>query len=202
MRTGPFAGRAGHLFDAQIALGGLDDGLHVLIHHEFAGGIPDFHHANGVVGSNCCSTRGGRSAGGGVDDDLAAEGIAMDGAGGTADHANGVHAVHTGIGDHDVAVGGGRGAGNAGLLSCAVEQARTQSSQRVQRSKVNIYHGGGAVEEAVLGEKFERVTPIVAAASTGSGGDFGAVGAFHDWLRQRARWERGEDDGFHARRSE
>src|SRR5688572_872039 len=77
VRAGALASRAAMILHAEIALGRLADGFGLLIHHEGAVLIADVHHADGVVGTIVIASLAA-DAGGGIDDDLPGEGLAVD----------------------------------------------------------------------------------------------------------------------------
>src|SRR5207249_1166598 len=90
-----------------------------------------------------------------VDDNLAADRAAMNGAGGAADHADRIHTVHAGIGDHEPVVlmpmpqkagitvmGGGAGA-HAVIAAGATVQVH--------------HHGGGGIEKTVVHQKLDQL---------------------------------------------
>src|SRR5439155_7319314 len=99
MRTGTLTRGPPVTFHAQIALGRLANRLVIFAHHEFTALIADVHHANRVVGA-IVRTGFAANASDRIDDDLPGERLAVDRTGWTTDHANGIRAVHAGVGDH------------------------------------------------------------------------------------------------------
>src|SRR6266496_4422037 len=95
VRTGALAGRTAKLFDAQIAFGRFEDRFHFLVHEKRAGLVADFDHANRVIGT-VVEAGFAADAGGRIDHDLPAKSVPVNGAGGAADHAYWIHAVHAG----------------------------------------------------------------------------------------------------------
>ena len=102
MGASPHTGRATRVGITKIAFCSLEDGLLcVRIDDNVAVRAANFDHADIVVGTRRCT---GRTADTGViiDNNTATDLTAVNGAGGTADHADRIRAMHTGIGHHPV----------------------------------------------------------------------------------------------------
>src|SRR5262245_24130601 len=104
MRASTLTSRPAELFNAQITFGGFEDRFAFRVLEELPAPIPDFNHADGVIGT-VSGTDAAPDTSGGIDRHLASESLTMDRAGGTADHANGIDAMHAGVGHHKLSGG-------------------------------------------------------------------------------------------------
>lgn len=153
MGAGADAGGAADLIEAEVALGGLQEGFLILGDEGLAVLVAGLDHADGAVGT-VVGAGGAADTGIGIDHDLAAEAVAVDGTGRAANHADGVGAVHAGLSDHEVVVDGAvaEEAGVAAMGGGAGADAVVATRATV---KVDD-HGLGAVKKPVLGEKLHQ----------------------------------------------
>ena len=148
------AGWAGELGCTQVALGCFDDrepcgGVYI----ERSARLADLDHADGLIRA---AVRAGRAADAGavVDADGAGVEVAGDGSGGAADHADGIDAVHTRIGDHQVIVC--RALANEARV-VVVRCCTGPHAIIAARAPIEIdQHRLGAVEEPMVGEEIEE----------------------------------------------
>src|SRR5438034_8347234 len=100
MWAGALTGRPTVLFNAQIAFSGLQKRLYFAIHHDNALLVADFNHSDrlvrAVVEASFAADARHR-----VDHDLAADSLAMNRSGQTANHADRIGAMHASVGNHD-----------------------------------------------------------------------------------------------------
>src|SRR5206468_8900091 len=130
------------------------NGQILLIQVERAAGLADLHHLNVLIGT-VLGAGGPADTRVVVDDHLAADRAAMDRASRATDHADRIHTVHAGIGDHEavvlvavaqkawIVVMGGSAGAHAVIAAGATVQVH--------------HHGSGAVEETIVHEKLDHL---------------------------------------------
>ena len=104
MGTGALTGRTAQLIQTEIAFCGLDDRrLGYRVPEQGAAAVADFNHPDIVVGAGVGT---GRAANAGIviDHHLTVGRRPVNGARRATDHADGIHAMHTGVGHHVMVV--------------------------------------------------------------------------------------------------
>ena len=104
MRARLFTGGTTPMLNAQIALGGFDNGgSRILVKDERALGRADFHHANVVIRTAVCARRttDTREI---VDEDVSRFFVPPNGTSGTTDHAHRINTMHARVGKHQISV--------------------------------------------------------------------------------------------------
>ena len=154
MWAGALTRRTAGLPDAQIALRGLLDGqLRSRVQHKPPAPVSDFHHPNVVVRATtgAHSTPDARVV---IDHDLAAGEITVDGAGGTADHAHRIGAVHARIRNHDIVDGGA--VPDKARVVVVSGGARADAFVALNAPVQVDHHGAGAVYEPAFDHELQE----------------------------------------------
>ena len=189
MRTRVGTGRTGDLVGAQVAFGRfLNRLVGGLIVKWLALGIARGDHLNVVVRATV-GAGGATDAGQVIDYHPAVGRIPMNGAGGTANHANGIQAMHAGVGDHEsvihlpvadepriIVMRGG-----AGPHTIIAARAAVQIND----------HGGRAVDQPLIHDEFHHFRPDFGRRRfAGRGGP----GIFRPGLRRQQRRGQGRQN--------